>query len=220
MAHHDAGRPARNGSSPSATADDPPPPSARGPALLLTGPDDGTPRPLLHYARRCLAQAGRHVHHLAWPDVKPDVKLDASRAADLVTEAVAGLPKGAVSRLVILAVSDGTLAIPWAAERGVPGFWLAPRLDVPAVRDALALLPPDSLLAGGTADPSWDGEVAAASGLPVLQIDGGDHALEIRADVERSLAAMARVVTAVLETLVPSVREDLTPLRGLPLRHR
>jgi len=60
--------------------------------------------------------------------------------------------------------------------------------------------------------------VAAASGLPVLQIEGGDHLLEIPGDVHRSVAALARVVTAVSDTVTPSIREDLTPLRGLPLR--
>jgi hypothetical protein len=158
------------------------------------------------------------VRILQWPkgELGPDV------IVRLVEEAVAELPPGTVDGrpggLILLAKSVGSHAIPWAAERGVRGIWLTPMLQVPAIRDALPLLPQGSLLAGGTADSTWDGDVAAASGLPVLQIEGGDHTLEIPGDVHRSIAALGRVVTAITETLMPSFREDLTPLRGLPLR--
>jgi len=184
-----------------------------GHALLLPGRGYGSQQPLLHFTRRCLVEAGREVHMLQWP--KGDVGAD--DVVRLVEEAAARLP-GRPSDLVLLAKSLGTLAIPWAAEHGVRGIWLTPLLQVDAVREALPSLPHGSLLAGGTADPSWDGEVAAASGLPVLQLEGGDHSLEIPGDVQRSIAALARVVTAVSDTLTPTIREDLTPFRGLPLR--
>lgn len=191
-----------------------------GHALLLPGRGYGPQQPLLHFARRCLEQSGRQVRVLPWP--KGDV--GAGDVVRLVQEAVAELPGRPAAKspgdggLVLLARSSGTLAIPWAAEHGVRGIWLTPLLQVPEVRQALPLLPPGSLLAGGTADPTWDVEVAAASGLPVLQIEGGDHALEIPGDVLRSMAALSRVVHAIADTLMPSIREDLTPLRGIPLR--
>jgi len=184
-----------------------------GHALLLPGRGDGPHSPLLHFARRCLVEAGRDVRALQWPRGE----VGAEDVVRLVAEAAERVP-GGPGQLVLLAKSLGTLAIPWAAEHGVRGIWLTPLLQVPAVRAALSALPPGSLLAGGTADPTWDGDVAAASGLPVLQIEGGDHGLEIPGDVQRSLAALGRVVTAVSDTLMPTIREDLTPLRGLPLR--
>ena len=184
-----------------------------GHALLLPGRGYGPQQPLLHFARRCLVEAGCEVHTLTWP--KGEVGADVVVA--LVEEAAARLP-GRPSDLVLLAKSLGTLAIPWAAQYGVRGIWLTPLLQVPEIRAALGSLPAGSLLAGGTADATWDGDVAAASGLPVLQIEGGDHLLEIPGDVHRSVAALARVVTAVSDTVTPSIREDLTPLRGLPLR--
>ncbi|HEY6793090.1 MAG TPA: hypothetical protein VI248_00230 [Kineosporiaceae bacterium] len=183
------------------------------PALLLPGRAYGPQFPLLYYARRCLADAGRHVQALEWPSGE----LAPGCVVRMLQEAVDRLPDGPRD-LVLLAKSTGTHAIPWAAEHGVPGIWLTPLLQVPAVRAALPSLPAGSLLVGGTADPTWDGEVAAASGLPVLQLEGADHNLELPGHVHRSLAALARVVTAVSDTLSPSIREDLTPARGLSLR--
>jgi hypothetical protein len=186
---------------------------AERPALLLPGRGYGPQLPLLYFARRCLTDIGRQVRALEWPEgeLGPDCVVRVLR------EAVDEMP-GDLSDLVLLAKSLGTHAIPWAAEHGVPGIWLTPMLQVPAVRAALPALPPGSLLVGGTADPSWDGEIAAASGLPVLQLEGADHCLEIPGDVHRSVATLARVVAAVSDTLSPSIREDLTPVRGLPLR--
>jgi len=214
--HVDAGR-AANGRRRAGPGADPGAPGAPGGskphALLLPGRGYGAHQPLLHYARRCLAEAGHEVRVLQWPRGE----LGADVVTRLVEEAAAALPRGSAG-LVLIAKSMGTHAIPWAAEHGVPGIWLTPLLQVPAVRAALPALPPGSLLAGGTADPTWDGDVAAASGLPVLQLEGADHNLEIPGDVHRSLAALGRIVTAISETLVPSFREDLTPIRGLPLR--
>lgn len=184
-----------------------------GHALLLPGRGYGPRQPLLHFARRCLVEAGREVRVIEWPRGE----LGGDDVTRLVEQEVAALPGGAKD-LVLLAKSLGTLAIPWAAAHGVRGIWITPLLQVQQVREALPVLPAGSLLAGGTADPTWDGEVAAASGLPVLQVEGGDHSLEIPGDVERSVAALARVVTAVHDTLMPTIREDLTPFRGIPLR--
>jgi hypothetical protein len=184
-----------------------------GQALLLPGRGYGPQQSLLHFARRCLVEAGREVRVIQWPKGE----LGGDDVTRLVEEAAAAQP-GGLSDLVLLAKSLGTLAIPWAATHGVRGIWLTPLLQVAQVREALPRLPAGSLLAGGTADPTWDGEIAAASGLPVLQIEGGDHTLEIPGDVHRSVAALHRVVTAVHDTLLPSIREDLTPFRGLPLR--
>jgi hypothetical protein len=217
MTHVDAGQPSANGSPASSATSEPDPPGEQPrpsapPALLLPGRGIGTDGPLLHYAHRCLVEAGRAVQVLPWP--KGD--LSAREVVKLVTEAAATVP-GGLDDLVVLAKSGGTQAIPWAAEHGVRGIWLTPMLQVPAVRAALPKLPPGSLLVGGTADPTWDGEAAAVSGLPVLQIDGADHCLEIPGDVRRSVSALNRVVTAISETLTPSVRGDLTPVSGLRL---
>ncbi len=51
---------------------------------------------------------------------------------------------------------------------------------------------------GGTADPLWDGAVAAASGAQVLEVEGADHSLEVH-DWRRSHEILARVAAAVEE---------------------
>jgi hypothetical protein len=181
-------------------------------ALLLPGRSDGNDSPLMHYAHRCLVEAGRVVEVLRPPKGEPSAR----DVVKLVSDAAAALP-GGLDDVIILAKSGGTQAIPWAAEHGVRGIWLTPTLQSPAVRNALPKLPPGSLIVGGTADPTWDGEAAATSGLPVLQIDGADHFLEIPGDVRRSVAALTRVVNAISETLTPSARADLTPVYGLRL---
>jgi hypothetical protein len=186
---------------------------AHRPALILPGRGYGPQLPLLYYGRRCLVDAGRQVQTLQWPSGG----LGADCVVRVLGEAVGALPGGSTD-LVLLGKSMGTHAIPWAAEHGVPGIWLTPLLQAPAVRDALPSLPSGSLLVGGTADPTWDREVAASSGLPVLQLEGADHGLEIPGDVHRTIATLARVVAAISDTLSPSIREDLTPVRGLPLR--
>jgi hypothetical protein len=211
--HGETGPSHTNGASQSLVADLTTRVGAGRPALLLPGRGDGPHLPLLYFTRRCLTDTGREVRALQWPagELGPD------GVVRVVAEAVEELPGGSAD-LVLLAKSLGTHAIPWAAEHGVPGIWLTPLLQVPAVRDALPALPAGSLLVGGTADPTWDGEVAAASGLPVLQLEGADHSLELPGDVHRTVAMLARVVTAVSDTLSPHIRADLTPIRGLPLR--
>jgi hypothetical protein len=108
--------------------------------------------------------------------------------------------------LVVIAASLGSYAVPWAADNGVPGVWIAPVLDDVEVTTDLPRLPVGSLIVGGTADPSWDGAGAASSGVPVLQLEDADGDLQVPGDVRRSLAALATVTSAVAETLARIAR--------------
>jgi hypothetical protein len=78
----------------------------------------------------------------------------------------------------------------------VPGIWLTPLVGVTEVATALPRLPQNSLLIGGTADRSWDGEVARKSGLPIHEVPDGDHVLRIADDPIRSVDALRSVVVA------------------------
>jgi hypothetical protein len=166
-------------------------------AVLLPGRGYGPDRPLLHYAQRCLTTAGYRVSVVHWPAGKLSDR-DVVRLAQEAAGCVRGRPPGS---MVLVAKSLGSYAIPWAAEQGLPGIWLTPLLTDPGVRAALSSLPGGSLLVGGTADPYWDGDAAAGSGLPVLQVAGADHSLEVPGDPQRSIGALGRVVTAISEVL-------------------
>ena len=128
---------------------------------------------------------------------------DARRVyGDVVRDGVAAAPEAVH---LVLAKSLGTLALPVAVELGLPGAWLTPLLTTdraPEVRDAAAGLGASgvpALLAGGTADGLWDGGLAAASGARVLEVDGGDHSLEVDGDPGRTAQALAAVTAAVVD---------------------
>ena len=61
---------------------------------------------------------------------------------------------------VVFGKSLGSMAAPVIAERGLPAIWFTPLLTDPAVVAALRGAAWPCLLAGGTADPYWDGEIA------------------------------------------------------------
>jgi pimeloyl-ACP methyl ester carboxylesterase len=105
---------------------------------------------------------------------------------------------GPEANLLVVAKSITSLALPSAAERGLPGVWLTPLLNLPEVRSGLKAVTAPTLLAGGTADPTWDSEfVAALEGPDVLEIEGADHGLQHSGDPLRSLDALRTLVQGV-----------------------
>ena len=61
--------------------------------------------------------------------------------------------------------------------------------------------PGPCLLAGGTADPFWDGRVARSVTADVVEIDGADHGLFVPGALGASAAALGQVITAVEDFL-------------------
>ncbi len=59
---------------------------------------------------------------------------------------------------------------------------------------ALLQLSAPTLLIGGTADPLWDSNVAAASSAEVLEVAGADHSLEFGGAVAPAIAALRLVM--------------------------
>lgn len=95
---------------------------------------------------------------------------------------------------LVIARSVGTMVLPDAAERGLPGVWLTPILNGPRMAAALLQLSAPTLLIGGTADPLWDSNVAAASSAEVLEVAGADHSLEFGGAVAPAIAALRLVM--------------------------
>ncbi len=99
---------------------------------------------------------------------------------------------------LVIAKSLSTLALPAAQERGLAGVWLTPLCDAPEIRDAVIAAP--ALLAGGTADPVWDSDVAAGlAGAEVLEVPGADHSLQLPGDPAASLDVLRAVMERVGE---------------------
>ena len=108
--------------------------------------------------------------------------------------AEAALVRAGSADVVVVAKSLTSRAVTLAAERRLPGIWLTPLLHEPEIARGFELLQAPALLVGGTADESWDGELA---GHDALELDGADHGLQLPGDPLGSLDALRRVVERV-----------------------
>lgn len=97
---------------------------------------------------------------------------------------------------LIVGKSLGTLALPIAAERRIPGVWLTPLVHRPEVVEALERQHASTLVIAGGADPSWDPDAIPARHRTVV-LEDANHGLEVEGDVQRSLRHLAVVVDEV-----------------------
>jgi hypothetical protein len=167
--------------------------------VLLPGAAYSAQAPLLWFARRAAMDAGRNV--VAVVDTF-------DRAADPVAwveervEAALAHVRGRDPLPVVIGKSLTSLAATVAARDGLPAVWLTPLiaagheltpLVVAGLRDGAA----PRLLIGGTADPSWDGEVARSfASAEILELEGADHGLEV-ADIATSAANLGTVADTI-----------------------
>lgn len=167
-------------------------------ATLLPGRGYGPQAPLLYYTRLLLRSRGWSVRTLHWervPGFDPaDHAVVRAAAADVLATADP-------ARDLVIGKSLGSLALPAAAERGMPGIWLSPLLGVEDVRRATARAAGRTLLIGGTADPYWDAAAAGATGAAVLEVPGADHSLERPGDLDGTLAVLSTVLARVAAEL-------------------
>lgn len=175
-------------------------------ATVLPGRGYGPQAPLLHYAAFLLRARGWAVRTLRWERV---AGLDAADPVAVAAVCEAVLDGADPARDVVVGKSLGSLALPAAARRGLPGVWLTPLLAVEEVRRAAATTAAPTLLVGGAADPYWDGAAVAATGCVALEVPAADHSLEVPGDLEATLAALRAVLAAVadhLDALTPGAR--------------
>jgi hypothetical protein len=90
---------------------------------------------------------------------------------------------------VWLARSGGTLRRAWVSA-GSARWW-------PALGRARGPV----LLAGGTADPYWDGRIARSVTPDVVEISGADHSMLVPGRLSASAAVLGQVLTAVEDFL-------------------
>lgn len=174
-------------------------------AVILPGRAYTADMPLLWYARTVLSFQGWTVHSISWPTDLPaaTVRDVAATAIDQARGGSAGQAGSAPTSntptsCLIIGKSLGSLALPLAVQRGLPGIWLTPLLFEQAVITAAQHLGPQHLLVGGTEDQAtWDREVAHHSGAQLLEIPSADHTLQVSGDLDHTLAALERVVDAI-----------------------
>jgi hypothetical protein len=138
-------------------------------AVLLPGANWGG-MPVAAFAVYALVARGWSVVQV-W-----DEYLD--RTADPVewahVRAEAALDAAGDARLIV-AKSISTLATAVAAERSVAAVWLTPLLEEEACVAGLRARTAPALLVGGTADASWNGDLARELSDAVLELEGVDH---------------------------------------------
>jgi hypothetical protein len=105
------------------------------------------------------------------------------------------------ARTALVTKSITSRAVTIAVEQGLPGIWLTPLLHNDDIAVGFEQLSAPALLVGGTADESWDGEVARRAGHEVLELEGANHSLQIEGDPLASVDAL-RVVTARIDEFV------------------
>jgi len=164
-------------------------------ALVLPGAHYLPGFPLLWFAREALQQQGWNVLEV-WDEVAGDEDgrawVEARANAALVHTADA-------EERMIVAKSVSSFAAALPATRDLPAIWLTPLLNFDEIVTALRSRSGPNLLVGGTEDdPHWISQVARQ--LPrteVLEIDGGDHGLQIPGEPLATLEALRRVVQSV-----------------------
>jgi hypothetical protein len=147
-------------------------------ALVLPGGAYTPDQPLLYYAREVLLARGWTVHELWWTPSRDPDWLAEHGPRWVAEQAEAALAEVSAGTVLLVAKSLGSLALPVAASRSLPGIWFTPLLHLPVVVAALPKLDARALLIGGGADESWDADVAESSGHEVYEVYGADHALE------------------------------------------
>ncbi|MFJ9460039.1 hypothetical protein ACIRST_33835 [Kitasatospora sp. NPDC101447] len=159
-------------------------------ALILPGLTYTPARPLLHYLARMLNTRGWSVRELWWD---PPTR---GRRTYVEEQALAALAEEEARQVLIVAKCLGSLFLPASQRHAIPGIWLTPMLDDPAVAEAVATGRTPGLVIGGTADPHWCPAAARAGRAAVLELPGADHGLEVPGEITTTLGYLGRVTAA------------------------
>jgi predicted alpha/beta-hydrolase family hydrolase len=184
--------------------------SGRRAAVLAPGGNSDTNIPVLMFASDAARRRGASVHRLGWGYSAQDLRREfssvppgrvpaqvAQTVRDRVTAALTELAATGMGSPVIFGKSLGSVAAPVVASRGVAAVWFTPLLTDPATVAAMRRADAPCLLAGGTADHWWDGNVARLVTPHVIEIPGADHGMSVPGMLAEPAAVRGDVITAV-----------------------
>ena len=166
-------------------------------AVVLPGAFYVPAAPLLWFASQVLQAAGWTVLQV-W-DRRRDASDPVRWAEDRLDAALRHFDT--TGGTLVIAKSITSLTASAVAARHLPAIWLTPLLNHPIVREGLVAGSAPRLLAGGTADPTWDADFAAQlDEATVVEVPGADHAIQFPGgDHRASLDALGTVTDAVAD---------------------
>jgi hypothetical protein len=144
-------------------------------AVVLPGAKLGG-MPAVWFAFEPLVAAGWRVVLVWWELLPEDREADAWAWTAERAEAAVAYAGGAD---LLIGKSLGVYGL---ARDELPAVALTPNLGDPELVEALRTRGGPLLLAGGTADPMWDGGLARSLSPDVLELPGADHGLARTAD--------------------------------------
>jgi hypothetical protein len=167
-------------------------------AVVAPGGNNNADVPLLMYAALAARRRGASVRVITWKLAEGQgIGEQREMVASMVAEAVDELASGTGAAPLVIGKSLGSLAAPVVADRGLPAVWFTPLLTDEATVTALRRATGPSLLAGGTADPYWDGPVARSVTEDVVEIKDADHAMFVPGPLAACTTVLGEVLTAV-----------------------
>lgn len=182
-------------------------------AVIFPGLRYNCDKPLLYYTTQALIARGMDVLQV-WVDYNQLDNKDLSQTDQtlrMVSEAQiilqAGIQLRPYESLALVGKSIGTLVMAFILSQEHPQkiagtIWLTPLLHIPFVTAAIQSVTHPAIVAGGTADTTFDPASVALlerqPNLALLRVEAANHSLEIPDDPRRSLAALSALVDHIL----------------------
>jgi hypothetical protein len=165
-------------------------------AVVIPGRMYGPAAPLLMFSGDVAARRGADVYRHSWSTDPPD---HAQRTVeDWVCAEVEPLLDHVGDTPLLIGKSLGVNTARLAAQRSLPAVWLTPVLRfMPWVVEALDAASAPFLLVGGSADPSWDVDLAHKLTPHVLSVESADHGMYVPGPLRNTVEVHGLVVESV-----------------------
>lgn len=186
-------------------------------AVVYPGWQYNCDKPLLYYTSQALVTRKMDLLQMLVDYSRPELATlsQTDLTLRMVSEAQIILQAGILARsyqsLILVGKSIGTLVMAFILSQEHPvkiaaTIWLTPLLQIPFVAAAIQNTKAPAIVAGGTADTTFDpAGLALVKGLPnisLLCVEGANHSLEITDDPRLSLIALSSLVDRILNMVI------------------